>query len=65
MSTQLLESCRVLRGLLSKRTTHSALFLVPGLAEALPHVRELIAGVEDLNDRLALVEAALRTINTR
>jgi hypothetical protein len=60
LDKQLLESCRVLLSFFSQPAEKicSPAALVP----ILPHIRELVTGVEDLGDRMAMVELALRSI---
>jgi hypothetical protein len=58
---QLLESCRALRELLSKTNTSTLRLVSPQLAQALPHIRTVLVCLEDLHDRVVMLELANRT----
>jgi hypothetical protein len=61
---QLLDSCRALRSFFCQPPEKIAEKLAnpAAVAAVLPHVRELLTGVEDLGDRLSMVELSLRSI---
>jgi hypothetical protein len=58
LDKQLLESCKMLRAYFSGPEPWPREF-----APIVPQLREFLAGVEDLGDRLGLVELALRTLH--
>jgi hypothetical protein len=59
LDQQLLDACRALRTFFSQPAEKITPAAVAG---ALPHVREFITGVEELGDRMAMVELALRSL---
>ncbi len=60
-SAQLLSAnCRILRDILKQPVPRMLQTAAPSLVAALPVLRELVDGVDDLNDRVTLLEQADR-----
>ena len=55
----LIGAARDLRKRLAAQTSTSLLLVPPGLKAALPLIAVLLEGIEDLSDRVQLLEAAL------
>ncbi len=59
-SDQLSTTCRILRDILKQPVPRMLQTAAPSLAAAMPVLRELVDGVEDLADRVAILEGNRR-----